>query len=261
MSSLRLFFIGGLLSFRALFTWLNPWIYVPSLLIAPVFQILLFANIGRSAGLGDDRFYLIGNALQYVAVPCLFAMAHTVANERTTATLGLVLATPARRLPLFLGRSLPVLANGCVVALFSLLVGKTLLGVSIAASAWPRILLVVVTAALSCTGLGMINAAIALRVRETAVLSNIIFGTLLIFCGANVPAASMPSWMATVGDYLPLTHAIRAARSAASGASVLDIAGELGRELAVGGVCFVLGLIAVLAFERTSRATASLERQ
>ena len=45
---LRVFFVGGLISFRALFNWLSPWIYIPSLLIAPIFQILLFAFIGRS---------------------------------------------------------------------------------------------------------------------------------------------------------------------------------------------------------------------
>ena len=56
MTSLRIFFIGGLISFRALFNWLSPWIYVPSLLIAPVFQVLLFAYLGRSAGVGSDAF-------------------------------------------------------------------------------------------------------------------------------------------------------------------------------------------------------------
>ena len=38
-----------------------------------------------------------------------------------------------------------------------------------------------------------------LRVRETAVLSNVLFGVLLIFCGVNVALDSLPGWMATVG--------------------------------------------------------------
>ena len=38
---------------------------MPSLLVAPIFQILLFAYIGRSAGLESDEFYVIGNAVQY----------------------------------------------------------------------------------------------------------------------------------------------------------------------------------------------------
>ncbi len=72
--SLRIFFVGGLMSYRAQFNWLNPWILIPSLLVTPVAQILLFAYIGRAADVGNDEFYVIGNALNYAAIPCLFAM-------------------------------------------------------------------------------------------------------------------------------------------------------------------------------------------
>ncbi len=97
MTSLRIFFIGGLISFRALFNWLSPWVYIPSMLVAPIVQILLFAYMGRAAGVESDEFYVIGNAVQYSAIPCLFAMANTVAGERWTQTLGIVLVTPANR--------------------------------------------------------------------------------------------------------------------------------------------------------------------
>ena len=70
MTAARIFFVGGLIGYRALFGFLNPWIFVPSLLVAPIFQILLFAYIGRSAGLESDKFYVIGNAVQYTAIPC-----------------------------------------------------------------------------------------------------------------------------------------------------------------------------------------------
>ena len=65
MTSWRIFFVGGLMSFRALYGWLSPWIYIPGMMVAPIFQILLFAYIGRAAHLESDRFYVIGNALQY----------------------------------------------------------------------------------------------------------------------------------------------------------------------------------------------------
>ena len=163
MSSLRIFLIGGLISFRALFNWFSPWIYVPSLLGAPIVQILLFAYMGRSAGVESDGFYVIGNAVQYSAIPCLFAMANTVAGERWTQTLGIVLVTPAPRVPLFLGRSLPVVVNGFFVSMFSLVVGSRLLSVSIPTSAWLPLALVVAVAAASCTGMGLANAALGLR--------------------------------------------------------------------------------------------------
>ncbi len=31
----RIFFVGGLMSYRALFGWLSPWIFIPTFLVAP----------------------------------------------------------------------------------------------------------------------------------------------------------------------------------------------------------------------------------
>ncbi len=73
-SSLRLFYLGGLTSYRALFSWLTPWILIPSFVVAPIVQAALFSYVGRAAGVGSDSFFLIGNAVQYASVPCLFAM-------------------------------------------------------------------------------------------------------------------------------------------------------------------------------------------
>ncbi len=75
------------------------------MLVAPIFQILLFAYIGRSAGVESDAFFVIGNAVQYSAIPCLFAMANTVAGERFTQTLGHRAGhAGATGSPLFLGQ-------------------------------------------------------------------------------------------------------------------------------------------------------------
>ncbi len=88
MSSLRLFFVGGLLSFRALFGWLSPWVLIPTYVIAPIFQILLFVYIGRAAQTQSDEFYVIGNALQYAAIPCVFAMTPARTSRSTTSPGG-----------------------------------------------------------------------------------------------------------------------------------------------------------------------------
>jgi ABC-2 type transport system permease protein len=258
--SARIFFVGGLTSFRALFYWLTPWIYIPTMLIAPLFQILLFTYIGRSAGLQSDEFYVIGNALQYASIPCLFAMSQSIGGERFQETLGAILVSPAPRIPLFFGRSLPVVLNGAFVAAFSLVVGSLLLGVHLPASSLAPLGLTILIAAFSCTGLGLINAAVSLRIRENAVLSNVIFGFLLIFTGANVPLDDLPDWMSTAAQGMPFTHAIAAARKLADGASLGDVKGLLGAELLIGVIYGVAGYLLLRWFETLSRRHASLER-
>ena len=124
----------------------------------------------------------------------------------------------------------------------------------------PALALVIVVAAFSCTGLGLINAGISLRVRENAVLSNVIFGFLLIFTGANVPLSELPDWMATISGVLPFTHAIKAAREFADGASFSSVSGLVGTEVLI-GLCYAAIGYAVLRFmEVQSRRYASLER-
>jgi ABC-2 type transport system permease protein len=260
MSSARVFFIGGLASYRALFGFLSPWVFIPSLVVAPIFQILLFAYIGRSAALESDEFYVVGNALQFACVPCLFAMTQTIAGERYQQTLSYILVSPAPRLPLFLGRALPVIANGAFVAAFSFAVGGLLLGIDVPVSALAPLALVVVVTSFSCTGLGLINAALGLRVRENAVLSNVIFGVLLVFSGANVPLDALPGWMQAISEVLPLTHGIAAARLLADGSSLGDVADLVLAELAIGVAYSIAGYGLLRFMELQSRRLATLER-
>jgi ABC-2 type transport system permease protein len=259
MNSIRVFFIGGFLAYRALFAWIHWSIYVPTMLGGPIFQIFFFAYIGRYAGLESDEFFVIGNAVQYASIPCLFAMTHAIAGERSQQTLSHILVSPARRLPLFLGRALPVIVNAMFVSAFSLLVTGLVLGIDIPVSTWPAIALIIFVATFSCTGLGLVCAGVALRVREAAVFLNVLFGLLLIFTGANVPIDQLPGWMQAISDRIPLTHGIEAARQVADGATLQDVSGLVATE-AVIGIAYTLVGYAVLRFmELESRRRASLQ--
>jgi ABC-2 type transport system permease protein len=260
VTSARIFFLGGMTSYRALFGWLSPWVFVPSLLVAPVFQILLFVYIGRSAQLESDEFYVVGNAIQYAAIPCLFAMTHLIAGERFQQTLGYILITPAKRLPLFVGRSLPVVVNGFFVAAFALLVGGWIVGLEVPVSAYGPIALATLVSAFSCTGLGLVTAGVGLTVRETGVLCNIIFGVLLIFSGANIPIDQLPGWMQAVSEVMPFTHGIEAVRQLADGASLDDVAGLIGTEALIGLVYGALGYTLIRVMEVVGRKHATFDR-
>ncbi len=129
VTNLRIFFIGGYISYRALFNWMHPSMYIPTMLGAPIFQILFFAYIGRFAQVENDEFFVVGNAVQLSAMAGVYGMAMTIGGERWTQTLSQLLATPANRLPLFLGRALPLIANGIITSVFAFAVGWLLLDV------------------------------------------------------------------------------------------------------------------------------------
>lgn len=259
MVSLRVMFVGGLISYRALFSWLSPWIYIPSLVVTPIFQILFFAFIGQTAHVGSNGFFLIGNAIQYASIPCLFGMGATIEGERQTQTLGLLLVSPARRTALFIGRALPVVLNGFVVSLIALAIGALILGVSIPARSILPLVLVIAVSSFSCTGLGLLLAAVALRVREVAVLVNVLYGIMLIFCGVVAPLSTLPTWMRVIANGLPITHGIEAARPLMSGAALGSVGVNIGFEALVGVIYAILGLLLLRILEVESRRRATLE--
>ena len=259
MTAVRVALVGGLLSFRGLFSWLHPSLLVPTMVVPPLFQVLFFAYLGRAAELESDTFYVVGNSIQLAALPGLFAMSHAIAGERRTQTLAHLLASPASRLALFLGRGLPVMAIGLLVSLSSFAFGALVLDVELEWSSLPLLVLTMLTAAFSCTALGLAHAAIALRVRELAVFSNLVFAVLLIFCGVNVPLDDLPEWMSTVAQALPVTHAVEAGREVVAGAPLADVAGLLGTEVAIGGAYLVLGIALLRYYEHVARRQATLE--
>ena len=256
---LRVFAVGGFLSYRALFGWLNPYLFVIILLVPSVTQILFFAYLGRAANVEDDTFYVVGNAVVAAAVPCLFGMADTITDERYTHTLSLLVVSPASRLALFLGRATPVAVNGAVVAAFAFVVGSLVLGVSVHPSTVGALTVAVLVTALSCTGLGIVNAALGLRWRESALLSNLLLYFLLLAAGVNVPLDLLPGWLSTLAQGLPVTHGVEAARELVDGSSLVDVAPLLGAELLVGVVYASIGLFLVRLFEFEGRRGASLE--
>ncbi len=90
-------------------------------------------------------------------------------------------------------------------------------------------------------------------------LSNIIMGFLVIFCGVNVAVSALPGWMQSVAQVLPLTHGIEAARELVAGASWASVTPLVRDEALIGVVYGALGMAMLLFFERESRRHATLE--
>ena len=259
MNSARVFFVGGFMSFRALFAWQNPTFYIPTMLGHPLFQVLFFSYLGRFSHVRNDAFYVVGNAVQVSAMSGVYGVAMTVGGERWTQTLAPLLATPANRMALFLGRALPHILNGFVVSAFGFLVGRLLLDFHPPVSSLPALALVVLVSTTACTAFGLVVGAFGLRLRDVFTFSNPAYFLMLLLCGVNVPLSALPHWMQVVGRGMPLTHGIEAARKIASGASLSSVRGLIVTELVVGACYFAAAYVLLRVFEAEGRRRASLE--
>ena len=259
MNSLRVLVLGGAMSYRALFNWQNPRFYIPTMLAGPAFQVLFFAYLGRFSHVRDDAFYVVGNAVQVSAMAGVFGVAMTVGGERWTQTLAPLLATPANRMALFLGRALPQILNGFVVSAFGFVIGRVLLDFHPRVASLPPLALVVLVSTAACTGFGLVVGALGLRWRDVFPVANPAYFLMLLFCGVNIPLSALPNWMQTVGSGMPLTHGIAAARRVADGASLGSVSGLVLKEAVTGACYFAAAYVLVRVFEAEGRRRASLE--
>lgn len=255
----RLVVVGGLISYRALFNWVRPSVYIPSMLIAPLFQIIFFTELGRFSGTQQGQYFTVGNAVQVCAMSCLFAMGMTIANERYYDTLGPVLATPASRAAIFLGRAWPVMLSGLFISLFGLVAGEVLLGLRLSGIAFLGILVVLLVSVASCTAFGLLLGAVGLQTREVILLANVAYFMMLLLCGVAVPRGVLPGWLDVIGSGLPLTHGIAAAHQLAAGASLTAVSGSIAAEAIIGACYGVTGYSMLRLLEWTSRSRGNMQ--
>ena len=258
-NALRIFFVGGVTSYRALFNWISPWVYVPHTLGYPVFEILFFAYLGRFASVQSDTFFLIGNAFMAIAITGFFGMGSAIGGERRSQTLATLLASPANRLALFLGRAVPSILTGFVTAVFAFTICSLVLGAHFSARELSGLAVAGLVSSFACTSFGMCLGSLGLRGRSVSLFADMIGGSMLLLSGANVPLHRLPGSVQAVSNILPLTHGIQAGRLLGGGASFGAATHLLALEALVGGIYLCIGVFMLRLLEYEGRRSAALE--
>ncbi|MFE0457833.1 ABC transporter permease [Kitasatospora sp. NPDC058965] len=254
---MRLFFVAGWRSHLALFRWLRPSAFIPTVLGAPVVQLVWFVHLGRYLGSYPPEYYVVGNALNACAMAGLFAPAMSIQGERVCGTLGAVLATPANRAVMFGGRIGPAVLMGAFTSAVMLTVGTALGWLHLPLRALPPLALAVLVTALSCSACGLLIGAIGLRTREAIFAANVVLYSMLLLCGVNIPLDRLPGWLAAIGRLMPMSQGIEAARNALAGHG--DVLGLLAVETLKALAILLLTLLVLRTLEQLSRRNASLD--
>ena len=223
------------LQYVALFQWASVRGYIAYKILLPVTQILFFVELGVYAtGRQNALYFALGNAMQLTANAGIFGVIGTVANERQFGTLPLLLGSPANRLITFLSRAIVNVIDGIVTVIIGLAVAVIVFGLNLQQADLPLLALCVVIISITTAGLGLMFGSIGLVMRDAIILANVVYYVLLIVCGINFPVSRLPGVVQVVSYSLPLTRGVQAAREAAAGASLGQVAGLLAGEVAVG---------------------------
>jgi ABC-2 type transport system permease protein len=258
--NLRLFYDGAMLSYMALFRWLQPMTYLASMVFAPLTYMLFFVFLGRFAT-GEDNasFYVIGNSIQMAASSGIYGVTMSITGDRWDGTLPYLFGAPANRLVIFVGRAFMHVINGYISVLLGFFWGITLLGLDLSQTNIGAMALTILVTSISTAGLGLLLGCLSLMTRNVMFVNNTVFFMLLLFSGANIDITTFPAWMQSISYALPLTRAIVAARQIVAGADLSQVANLLGTELLYGAIYIVLGYSLFTWFEKQAKQRGTLE--
>jgi len=258
--NLRLFWQGAVLSYIAMFHWLQPHTYLASKILMPLAQILFFTFLGVSAtGPASADFYIIGNAIQITAVSGIYGVTMSIGGDRWNGTLPYLFGTPANRMALFFGRSFIHVIDGMLGVLIGLLWGVVLLGLDLSQADLPALLLTILITTFSTSALGLLMGCISLITTNVMFVNNTVYFLLLILSGANIPIANLPAWVQTIAYGLPLTRGVASARAVISGMGMQQVAPLLLGEIVIGLLYGSAGYWLFRFFERVAKRRGSLE--
>jgi ABC-2 type transport system permease protein len=257
----RIFFLGAYLSYVALFAWLRPVTYLASKVIAPLMQILFFTLLGTFAtGSDSTDFYVIGNAVQVVAMSGVFGVSMSIGGDRWSGTLPYLFGTPANRLLMFVGRALVHVLDGMVGVFIALLWGALLLGLDLSQTQPTALVATILVTSFSTSGLGLMLGSLSLITVNVMFVNNLVYFALLIFSGSNVDLTILPGWIQSVSKAIPLTRGIAATRSLIDGVPFAEVSGLLAQEALIGVVYILVGYVLFRWFESQAKRRGTLEQ-
>ncbi len=255
----RLYFASAWYSYRALYAWQKFAPYISVKIVFPLAQMLLFIFMGRLAGLADPLYIVIGNILLLPSTNGVLGVSMTIHGERDFRTLPYLIASPAPRGPLFLGRSLVHIVDGLLSTVMALVLGVIAFHVDLSDSNLPLAILCILLLCITSCGMGLILGSLSLRTREAETISGMFVMTFYILSGVNFPVEILPKFLQVISYSLPMTRGIQAARLALQGADWSTVSGLFISELLVGIIYICIGYFMFTRFEKLSLVDGQIE--
>jgi len=247
------------MAYRALFEWQSPLVFISVMLATPFFQIIFFTSFGPAFSHLRPSFFAAGNALQVSAMAGVYGVSQTIANERLFGAINNIFVSPANRLALYLGRSLPHAVIGALTSAAGLAMAVLLTDLTLTPSRWAALALLLAVTTASCTAIGLILGALGLIGRDTTITANVAYLGILLLSGAAVPASRLPAIIAAAARGIPMTNGVRAFRWLLSHGPDARFY-ELVLWEALVGTCWVVATILLLQWiEKRARRMGTLD--
>jgi len=254
------FYRQSLLSFKALFGFLDFKSYVIVKIINPVLQLIFFTLLAKYIyNTTDVSFWVIGNAFLLSVYNSLFGVGFVMVDERSFGTLKSVIASPANKFLVFIGRAFIHIIDGAASVIVGLLIGYLLFDVNFANTHFPMFILCILVSMFAAMGFGLLIGSFGLIVRDMNLIMNLCSFIFLLLCGAQFPISWLPGWLQAISNILPITRGIEASRLIVQGDISNYVYELIAFEFIIGAIYCIIGYLLLKVLENQARKGASLD--
>jgi len=164
-------------------------------------------------GAGIVDVMMAGFLVYVMATSAIMGLGETLADYRDRGILRRLRITPLRPWQILTSHALTHLAMSALGVILLVVVGAVGFGLRVPASIGATALAILVSAA-SMISVGFVLGALLPSVRTTQAVAAAIYFPAIFVSGAMFPREVLPSFAQQIGNFLPMTYAVRAIREA-----------------------------------------------
>jgi len=179
-------------------------------LLFPIFMMFTFSF--RSGSTGSDINSLIPGIVGMTAMFGSINETMSIVWDKSLGVFDRILAAPVSSTSIIVGKTMAGAVMGVISALVLLIIGSLLYNVSFANIGF--VLLIIILASFSFTGIGTIISGLASEPREAMMLSNLLRFPMMFLGGVFFDIYLMPSPLPVIARALPLTYATEGLKTA-----------------------------------------------
>ena len=182
-----------------------------------------------------------------------------IPTSESARILGMDIVKNANKIRSHIGRAFIHILDGMLGVFIGLTWGIILFGLNLSHTDFGALILTIFITTFSTAGLGLLMGCLSLITRNVMFVNNTVYFLLLIFSGANIDIATLPTWMRVISNILPLTRGVSSARQIINGGNLASVAQLLIQELLIGFVYVLLGYFTFRWFEIEAKRRGTLE--
>ncbi len=262
MEAIKRMYRSGLYSFKGMYGFLRPSIYILVKVINPIFEVIFFSLVAKHAYGGQDITpYILGNAFVLCSSNAFFGVGTIQIIEREYGTLKNIIASPCNKFSSFVSKSLFHIVDGGITVIIGLITGMLIFNLRIPVNILPQFIIILIAAMFSACAMGLLMGSIGLITRDINLLLNVASMILMALSGVNFPIDRLPTVLQYISKILPLTNALQASKELIyNGYAAMDTAIILiFKEFALGIMYCIVAYLVLKSMETMAKRKATIE--